>query len=164
MNKIEIYSYLKEQNIEYEAAEHKAVFNMKELETIELPHPEWEAKNLFVRDDKKKNYYLITVKGDKRVNLKEFRKQHGLRALSFASPEELLNIMQLTPGAVTPFGILNDSEHRVYFYLDREFMNDKIGVHPNDNTATVWLQANDLIRLIQDNGSEAEFMEILFDI
>lgn len=154
MNKIEIYSYLKEQNIEYEAAEHKAVFNMKELETIELPHPEWEAKNLFVRDDKKKNYYLITVKGDKRVNLKEFRKQHGLRALSFASPEELLNIMQLTPGAVTPFGILNDSEHRVYFYLDREFMNDKIGVHPNDNTATVWLQANDLIRLIQDNGSE----------
>lgn len=154
MNKIEIYSYLKEQNIEYEAAEHKAVFNMKELETIELPHPEWEAKNLFVRDDKKKNYYLIMVKGDKRVNLKEFRKQHGLRALSFASPEELLNIMQLTPGAVTPFGILNDSEHRVYFYLDREFMNDKIGVHPNDNTATVWLQANDLIRLIQDNGSE----------
>ena len=164
MNKIEIYSYLKEQNIEYEAAEHKAVFNMKELETIELPHPEWEAKNLFVRDDKKKNYYLITVKGDKRVNLKEFRKQHGLRALSFASPEELLNIMQLTPGAVTPFGILNDSEHRVYFYLDREFMNDKIGVHPYDNTATVWLQANDLIRLIQDNGSEAEFTEILFDI
>ena len=66
--------------------------------------------------------------------------------------------MQLTPGAVTPFGILNDSEHRVYFYLD------KIGVHPNDNTATVWLQANDLIRLIQDNGSEAEFTEILFDI
>ena len=72
--------------------------------------------------------------------------------------------MQLTPGAVTPFGILNDSEHRVYFYLEREFMNDKIGVHPNDNTATVWLQANDLIRLIQDNGSEAEFTEILFDI
>lgn len=62
--------------------------------------------------------------------------------------------MQLTPGAVTPFGILNDSEHCVHFYLDREFMNDKIGVHPNDNTATVWLQANDLIRLIQDNGSE----------
>ena len=163
MNKIEIYSYLKEQNIEYEAAEHKAVFNMKELETIELPHSEWEAKNLFVRDDKKKNYYLITVKGDKRVNLKEFRKQHGLRALSFASPEELLHIMQLTPGSVTPFGILNDSENRVHFYLDKEFMNDKIGVHPNDNTATVWLNADDLMRLIQENGNEAEFTEILFN-
>ena len=64
--------------------------------------------------------------------------------------------MQLTPGAVTPFGILNDSEHRVHFYLDREFMKTGhlIAVHPNDNTATVWLQANDLIRLIQDNGSE----------
>lgn len=58
-----------EKNIEYESMEHKAVFNMEELEEIELPYPEWEAKNLFVRDDKKKNYYLITVKGEKRVNL-----------------------------------------------------------------------------------------------
>ena len=69
MNKEEIYQYLTEKNIEYESMEHKAVFNMEELEEIELPYPEWEAKNLFVRDDKKKNYYLITVKGEKRVNL-----------------------------------------------------------------------------------------------
>ena len=99
MNKEEIYAFLEKNSIEFEAVEHKAVFNMDELGTIELPHPEWEAKNLFVRDDKKRNYYLITVKGAKRVDLKDFRRKHGLRALSFASADDLLEIMKLTPGS-----------------------------------------------------------------
>ena len=115
---------------------------------------------MFVRDDKKRNYYLITVKGDKRVDLKEFRKQHGLRALSFASAEDLFAIMRLQPGSVTPLGILNDAEHRVHFYLDSEFAGNKIGVHPNDNTATVWMQANDLMELIQKCGNEVAFTAV----
>lgn len=160
MNKEETYQYLTGKSIPYEVTEHKAVFNMEELDSIELPYPEWDAKNLFVRDDKKRNYYLLTVKGDKRVDLKEFRRQHGLRALSFASAEDLLAIMKLTPGSVTPLGILNDTEHKVHFYLDTEFAGNKIGVHPNDNTATIWMQADDLIVLIQEHGNEAVFAPI----
>lgn len=160
MNKEEIYQYLIEQNIAYEKNEHKAVLNMEELNSVELLYPEWSAKNLFVRDDKKQNYYLITVKGDKRVDLKAFRKQYGLRALSFASADDLFAIMRLFPGSVTPLGILNDAEHRVHFYLDSEFAGNKIGVHPNDNTATVWMQADDLIQLIQKHGNEAVITEI----
>ena len=160
MNKEEVYQYLTEQKIAYEATEHPAVFNMEELSAIDLPHPQWDAKNLFVRDDKKRNYYLITVKGDKRVDLKEFRKAHGLRALSFASAEDLLSIMGLIPGAVSPLGILNDSERRVSFYLDREFDGGMIGIHPNDNTATIWMRANDLMDLIQKHGNDASFTEI----
>ena len=160
MNKTEIYQYLTERNIQYEVTEHKAVFNMEELNSVELPYPEWDAKNLFVRDDKKRNYYLITVKGDKRVDLKAFRKKYGLRPLSFASSEDLLSIMKLTPGSVSPLGILNDAEHRVHCCLDAEFAGNKIGIHPNDNTATVWIQADDLLKLIQANGNEAEFVEI----
>ena len=160
MNKEETYQYLAGQNIPYEKTEHKAVFNMEELDSVELPYPEWDAKNLFIRDDKKRNYYLITVKGDKRVDLKEFRKQHGLRTLSFASAEDLFAIMGLLPGSVTPLGILNDTEHRVHFYLDSEFAGNKIGVHPNDNTATVWMLADDLMKLIQNHGNEAVFTKI----
>lgn len=58
---------------------------MEELNSIELLYPEWIAKNLFVCDDKKRNYYLITVKGDK---------QYGLRALSFAASDDLMNLIQ----------------------------------------------------------------------
>ena len=91
MNKAEIYNYLNEHGISYECTEHPAVYNMEELDALELPYPEWDAKNLFVRDDKKKNFYLITVRGEKRVDLKEFRKAHGLRNLSFASAEDLFD-------------------------------------------------------------------------
>ena len=162
MNKQEVYAFLKSQNIPFEITEHKAVFNMEELNSVELPYPSADAKNLFVRDDKKKNYYLITVHGDKRVDLKEFRKAHGLRNLSFASAEDLCAILQLTPGSVTPLGLLNDPDNKVKFFLDKGFLEEPglIGVHPNDNTATVWLKTADLLRLIREHGNEIETVEL----
>lgn len=160
MNKTEIYQYLTENNIWHEITQHEAVYNMEELKAVELPYPEWDAKNLFVRDDKKRNYYLITVKGEKRVDLKEFRKQNGLRNLSFASEADLMEYMRLTPGAVSPLGLLNDPEHQVQFYLDAELAGNRIGVHPNDNTATVWMETDDLIKLIQNNGNEVHVVNI----
>ena len=153
MNKEETYRHLEELGIKFEVTEHEAVFNMEEVSRIDLPYPEFDAKNLFVRDDKKRAYYLITVMGDKRVNLKEFRKAHGTRPLSFASADDLAEILRLIPGAVTPLGLLNDSGHRVELYLDEEFMGGLIGVHPNDNTATVWLAAEDLVRVIRTHGN-----------
>lgn len=160
MNKQETYQYLKDHNIPFEITEHRAVYNMEELESINLPYPEGDAKNLFVRDDKKKNYYLITVKGDKRFNLKDFRKAHGLRPLSFASPEDLKKYMDLTPGAVTPLGLLNVEGAPITMYLDAEFKDSIIGIHPNENTATVWLQGDDLVELLRENGCEVEIVEI----
>lgn len=162
MNKQQIYDYLKRENVWHEITEHEAVYNMAELSDIDIPYPEYVAINLFVRDDKKRNYYLITVKGDKRVDLKEFRKKNSTRALSFASAVDLMDIMGLIPGAVTPLGLLNDSEHKVTLFLDNEFMNDLglIGAHPNDNTATVWLKAKDLIELIQRNGNTVNIIQI----
>ncbi len=160
MNKQEAYQYLTERGIAYEVTEHEAVYNMEELEAVALPYPEWDAKNLFVRDDKRRGYYLITVRGDRRVDLKAFRREHGLRVLSFASAEELSEMLGLTPGAVTPLGLLHDKEHRVRFYLDAAFEGNKIGIHPNDNTATVWMQAEDLMALLRQNGVEAEWTEV----
>ena len=158
--KQETYDYLTGQGIEYEITEHAAVYNMEELDAITLPYPDRDAKNLFVRDDKKRNYYLITVKGDKKVNLKEFRKAHRLRNLSFASAEDLMAIMGLIPGAVTPLGLLNDEEKKVILYLDEEFGDGLIGIHPNDNTATVWLKAGDLVNVIRQHGNTVEITTI----
>ncbi len=155
MNKQEIYDYLKSKGVRYEITEHKAVYNMAEIGDIEIPYPEADAKNLFVRDDKKRNYYLITIKGDKRVDLKEFRQKNGTRALSFASESDLENILKLKAGSVTPLGVLNDEECRVKVFLDADFLKEPklIGVHPNDNTATVWLNTDDLIEIIKGHGS-----------
>ncbi len=161
MDKYEIYDFIKKKNIWYEITEHKAVYNMQELDEIDLPYKEAEGKNLFVRDDKKRNYYLITLKGDKKLDLKTFRNTYHTRPLSFASEIDLMNILKLTPGSVTPLGLLNDKELQVAFYLDEEFLADKkiIGIHPNDNTATIWLKTADLVDIIKEHGNEVNIIK-----
>ena len=102
MNKDEVYNFIKGKGIWYEVTEHKAVYSMDDLKDVELPYREGNAKNLFVRDDKKKNYYLIMVRKEKRVNLSLFRKKFNTRPLTFASSEDLERILGLYPGAVRP--------------------------------------------------------------
>lgn len=163
MNKNDIYNLLEEKNIFHEITEHEAVYNMEDLANLNLPYPEYDAKNIFVRDDKKQNYYLITIKDDKRVDLKQFREDYNTRKLSFVSENDLLNILNLIPGSVSPFGLLNDKDCIVKFYLDEDFIKTEkglIGVHPNENTATVWLKANDLIEIIKEHGNEVNIIKL----
>ena len=158
MKKQEIYHCLKRKGIWYEITEHKAVYNMAELSEIEMPYPQADAKNLFIRDHKKRNYYLLTVKGDKRVDLKGFRQSNHTRPLRFASEQELNELMSLSAGSVTPLGILNDTEKRVKVFIDEDLVHpyDLVGVHPNDNTATVWMKTTDLIGMIKEHGNAIE--------
>ena len=162
MNKNEIYEFIKSKNIWYQVYEHKAVYNMEELDSLDLPYKDSDAKNLFLRDDKKKNYYLVTLKGDKKVDLKKFRKNNNLRNLSFASTSDLNDILNLMPGSVSPLGLLNDNELRVILYIDSELLlNDGIiGVHPCDNTATIFFYVNDLINIIKEHGNEVIIQKI----
>ncbi len=164
MTKQETYAFLDSLKIPYETAEHRAAFTMEDISEMELPHPECEAKNLFVRDNRKRNYYLITIKGEKRIDLKSFRKEFGLRPLTFASEEDLWQFLALKPGSVTPLGLLNDSEKAVKFFLDSEFLESPglIGIHPNENTATVWLKTEDLLKIIRSHGNEAEIFSPRF--
>lgn len=162
MDKEKVYEYIASKNIWYEITNHKQVFSMSEIVNIDLPYKKCDAKNLFVRDDKHINYYLITVKGNKKVNLKDFRIKNNIRPLSFASEEELMDILKVKPGSVSPFGILNDKKHKVKFYVDEDFFKDEciIGVHPNENTATVWLKIQDLINIIKENKNEVYIIKI----
>lgn len=161
MQKQEIYALLDSQSIWYEVTEHKAVYNMAEVSELDLPYPEANAKNLFVRDGKQGGYHLITARGDRRVDLKAFRQQSQIRSLKFASPEELLEILGLIPGAVTPLGLLNDWERVVTLWMDQVFLEPPglIGVHPNDNTATVWLKTEDLLHILRQHGNRVMLFE-----
>lgn len=156
MNKQEIYDYLNSAGIDFEITEHPAVWNMEDVAQLEMPHPEADAKNLFVREDKTKNYYMITVKGDRKVDLKALRKSIALRQLKFASAQELAEVLDLYAGAVTPLGLLNDETRSVVLILDSYFLEPPalIGAHPNDNTATVWLKTEALLWALRAHGNE----------
>ena len=153
MTKNELYQFLDAKGIPYKVTEHVPVYTIEEMLEANLPHPEIIAKNLFVRDDKKRNYYLITVKEDRLVNLKEFQEQFGTRRLSFASENDLMDILGLIKGSVTPFGLLNDTEHKVHFFIDKEFENGEMGIHPMENNATVWINGADLLSVIKEHGN-----------
>lgn len=161
-DKAAVYRLLTERGIWHEITEHPAVYNMEEMAAVDLPYPEADGKNLFLRDDKKRHYYLLTLRGDKRVDLKAFRQANGTRPLSFASAEDLQAKLGLLPGAVTSLGALNDREGQVEVFLDQDFLAPPglIGVHPNDNTATLWLRTEDLIALLRDHGTAVRVVPV----
>lgn len=154
MTREELLKALYDKGIQYEISEHIPVFTIEEMLECNLPYPEIIAKNLFIRDDKKRNYYLITVQEERKINLKEFQEQFGTRKLSFASENDLMSILGLSKGSVTPFGLLNDEEKKVQFFIGNEFIDGKIGIHPLENTATVWMETNDLVGLIRNHGNQ----------
>ena len=160
-DKTAVHDFLDNLGIRYEAVTHKAVFKMEEFSAISFPHPEAVAKNLFVCDDKKQNYYLITVKGEKRIDLKAFKQKYDTRHLSLAKEEDLKSILGLKPGAVSPLGILNDTGCKVSLFLDEDFMAPPhiIGIHPNENTATVNLKAEDLVHIITAHGNTVRIVQ-----
>lgn len=158
--KREIIELLERKDISYEIKEHEAVYTIEEAAALNLPYPEAAAKNLFLRDDKKKNFYLLVARDDVSVNLKELREKIGSRQLSFASPQLLYEILGLIPGSVTPLGILNDEECKVEVLLDSAFEGKRIAMHPNQNTATLWMQEEDLSALVKEHGNVLRIVKL----
>lgn len=135
-----VIDVMESMNIKYDITEHPAVYTIAEMDELNIDNNNEVVKNLFLRDDKKKRYFLIVLEKNKQVNLKEIKNELNCRPLSFASEEDLKKYMGLSKGSVTPFGILNDTDCRVEVIFDKNILLYKrIGVHPNDNTATVWI-------------------------
>lgn len=163
MNNIhkKVIDLIESMNIQYDIIEHPAVNTIDEMDKLNIDSNNEVVKNLFVRDDKKKNYFLIVIQKNKKVNLKEIKNELNCRPLSFASEEDLKKYMGLSKGSVTPFGILNDTECKVHVVFDKDILLfERIGVHPNDNTATVWVCPQDLESIIKNHGNSISHIQI----
>ncbi|HWS41812.1 MAG TPA: prolyl-tRNA synthetase associated domain-containing protein [Pseudoflavonifractor sp.] len=153
LNKKGIYELLDNHQFLYETHEHAPVYTIEELGALNLPHSEQIVKNLFLRDDKKENYYLVTVPGHKTVNLKSLSKKISSRKLSFASEESLRALLMLEKGHVTPLGVLNNTQKNVIVVFDKSLQNERIGIHPMENTATIFIAFTDIKKLIENHGN-----------
>ena len=157
--KQEIKAFLEEKNIPFTWVEHKAVFTIEEMEELGLESMDEIAKNLFLRDQKGKRHFLFVIRADKQANLKELGEKLGIGKLSFASEERLEKYMKLKKGAVTPLGVLNDENCAVEVFFDEDFCKmEKIGVHPNENTASVYLAPDALLNIIREHGNTLEIV------
>lgn len=154
-----IYDELKRLNIKYEAVEHEPVFTMEDMDRLGLPQKGTLCKNLFLRDSKGKRHFLVTCDEKKKVDLKSLARQLGTNGLSFASEDRLDKYLGLKQGSVTPFGLINDTGHAVEFFIDRDLTRCKsLGIHPLENTATVFLSYKDLDKFLWE--LEVDVMQI----
>lgn len=158
--KEQVYAALAAAGIPYERVDHPAVFTIEEMDQLDLPHPEAVVKNLFLRDAKGKRHFLAVLPGHRSADLKTLGEKVGSK-LSFASEERLEKYLGLTRGSVTPLGVLNDEARAVEVLFDRALeAMPLMGVHPNHNTATVFLRPGDLVQLIKDHGNPFAWVDL----
>lgn len=153
LNKETLYALLDRHQFGYEVYDHPAVYTIEEMDALDIPHKEQVVKNLFLRDDKKRNYYLVTVPGHKTINLKRLGEKIPSRKLSFANEENLFEMLMLHKGQVTPLGVLNNAQKNVTVVFDQELRGTRIGIHPMENNATVFIAFEDVLKLIEEHGS-----------
>lgn len=156
-----VFDYLLDMKISYTVTEHPAVFTIEEMDGLSIDRDNQVVKNLFLRDDKKSRYFLLAVQKDKRIDLKKMKSKLESRPLSFASEKDLFDRLGLDKGSVSPLGILNDTSSKVEVVLDKDIKHfQQVGIHPNDNTATVWLSPVDLEAVIKKKGNTFSYIEI----
>lgn len=156
-----IYDFLKQHNIAYKKYDHIAVFTNDESEKLGIGAAAENTKNLFLADDKNQRFYLLTIQHGKRADLKKFAGIIDERKTHFANEGFLKELLGLTPGSVTPLGLINDVGHKVKFYIDADLLNQqKIYVHPDINTATLEIPLEDFKKLMANANHEINSYEI----
>lgn len=159
MTEHELYALLDERGIPYEVFHHQAVMTVEEADKV-VPRMAVPTKNLFLRDDKKRDFYLVTARTDTFVDLKRLHKQLGSRRLSFASPELLQEKLGLVQGSVTTLGVLNDDSRSVTLVFDETLAHRRFDAHPMVNTATMFLWMDDVLPLFEEHGTRVVFCDL----
>jgi len=152
---------LDELGIGYERHEHPPVATVEEAEAHWVDIEATHCKNLFLRNQKGNRHYLVVLLHSKRADLRKVADQIGDGKLSFASPERLMTHLGLTPGSVSPFGLINDARHDVRVVLDRDLASAvRVSMHPNINTATYVISAADFARFLEACGNTVQHVTV----
>lgn len=159
MDKI-LEKYLNKYNIQFTEYGHRAVFTVDESRDLKKSIHGMHCKCLFLKDDSGK-FYLVGMPAEKRLDVKKLQFHFNVRKLHFATTDELFDKLKLTPGSVSIFGLVNNSERDVFFVLDKEVWDaEAVGFHPNINTATIVLKHEDLERFYNSIKNKKEVIEL----
>jgi Ala-tRNA(Pro) deacylase len=156
-----VYEELERLGISFIRHEHPPVATVEEANQHWAGIDAMHFKNLFLRNPKGDRHYLVVVQSVKRVDLKSLAAQIADGRLSFGSPERLMKHLGLTPGSVSPFGLINDRDHSVRVMLDRDVKTAaRVAFHPNINTATLTVATADFLRFLATCGNPVQYVAI----
>jgi len=156
-----LYKLFDDLRILFEYIEHP------EAPTIEIAKQYWKGhdakhcKNLFFRNHKGNRHYLVILDCDCDMDIHGIEKQLHQGKLSFASEQRLMKYLGLTPGSVTPFGLINDTEHHVHVFLDKNLQKaERLSFHPCVNTASLIVSKSDFICFMDYVQNPYEWLEL----
>lgn len=157
----DIYTFLESHQIAYDKHVHPAVFTCEESEALGLNIGGVSTKNLFLKDDKKKRFFLVVVGHEKSVDLKALGTLIGVKGLSFVGPELLKEYLGVEPGSVTVLGLINDTENVVEVIFDQHVWDsDAINCHPLVNTASLVIPHAGVEAFLKAVAHEVRVMEV----
>ncbi len=156
----DLMARLAELDIQTVTHRHAAVFTVEESRALRGDLPGGHCKTLFLRD-KKRNPWLVVALEDRVIDLKALTKAIGAKRLSFGSVDLLWEVLGVTPGAVTPFALINDSGAQVQVVLDKGMLDfDPLNYHPLHNEATTAIAPGDLVRFVRALGFEPSIIDL----
>ena len=159
--KARVYAELERLGIAFETYEHPPVFNSEDVEKYWTAIPATPVKNLFLRNKKGNREYLVILGVEKRADLRQLVKIIGDDRFSFGSPERLMQTLGVTPGSVSPFGLLHEGSRHVLVIIDRELRAaEKLILHPNDNTASVTISFADLEKFLATRTNAVRYIDV----
>ena len=160
MKKLDLLNKFDSECINYKLYDHEPLFSVKESENKRGEISGMHTKNLFLKN--KKNYFcLFSCEESCVVDLKKLSKGIFAGNLSFAKEEYLIKYLGVNPGSVSPFGLLNDKENKVNFFLEEKlFKSNKINFHPLINTATITIKTCDFIKFINQNNKRINIFSL----
>ncbi len=157
----EVYARLNALAIPFTRHEHPPVATVEEADRYWAGIDAMHCKNLFLRNQKGTRHYLVILRHVKKADLRAVADQIGDGKLSFASPDRLMTHLGLTPGSVSPFGLIYDRDRRVRVVLDRDLKSaERVSFHPNINTVTLTLARTDFERFLADCGNVVTFVTV----
>jgi Ala-tRNA(Pro) deacylase len=157
----ELFAFLADLGIEVSTLRHPPLFTVADSQALRGEIAGGHTKNLFLKD-KKDNFFLVSVGEEAVVDLKQIHNVIGAAGrVSFGKPEMLMELLGVVPGAVTVFGLINDTELRVKVVLDQELMGHAvINAHPLTNEATTSIAAADLVKFVEATGHDAVILKV----
>ena len=155
-----LFEQLDSLGIPHETHRHAPLFTVEESQALRGTLPGAHIKNLFLRD-KKKNIWLVTALEDRQIDLKALRKNLQAKGnLSFGNADLLMEVLGVIPGAVTPFGVVNDQDGRATMVLDKAILeHDIVNAHPLRNDRTTAIASDDLLRFLDACSHPAELFD-----
>ena len=156
-----VYERLNALDIPFERYEHPPVATAEAADAHWAGIDAMHFKNLFVRNQKGTRHYLLIVRHSKRADLRAVADQIGDGKLSFGSPERLRTHLGVTPGSVSPFGLIHDQPHAVRVVIDRDLQTaGRVSFHPNINTVTITLSRADFERYLAAMGNPVQYVSV----